>query len=128
MVVVRTVGDHDIGIPLPDQTRDGSPVFQCGHDLAVVDIEHFVGDAEPPRNLLHFFQSALRQRPARGLPVSDIAIGGGDQLDVMSGLGPFHRDAGAAIFGVIGMRAENNDPQFAVAALRRGGRDRKNTG
>jgi hypothetical protein len=41
------------------------------------------GNTQPPAHLHHFFRSPLRQRPSRDLPVTDIAVGCGNQFDVV---------------------------------------------
>ena len=84
MVVVGAVGDDDVGIPLTDQAREGPAILERGHDLTVVNVEDFVGNAESLGDGLHFLQATHGQRTAGHLPVADIAVGGGNQLHVMA--------------------------------------------
>jgi len=57
--------------------------------------------------------------------VTDIAVGGGDQLDVMSQTGPLHGDAAGAVFGIVGVCAEDDNAELSVSGrLSLGGRGR----
>ena len=66
-----------------------APVLQGGQNLAVMDIDDLGCDAQPAAYLDDFFLAALRQRAAGSLPVPDIAVGGGNELDVMPILAHF---------------------------------------
>ena len=46
MIVVRPMAHHDVRAPLADQADDGLSVFQCGQQLAIVNIEDLRLDAE----------------------------------------------------------------------------------
>ena len=95
---------------------------RVGQKFAVVDVEDFGGDAEAAIDLLHFLPAAQGERSSRHLPVADIAIGGGDEFDVMSRLSPHHGDSRAAVFGVVGVCSEYDNAQFAVVRRARGRR------
>jgi hypothetical protein len=49
--------------------------------------------------------------------VADVAIGDGAKFDVVPELGPFGSSAARFELGVIWMRAEDDDAQFAVSFL-----------
>ena len=71
-----------------------------------------------PRDLrgrFDFRGPPLRQRSARHPPVTDIAVGDGNEFDVMPEFGPLRRGASVFVLGIIGMSAEADDPQFSVA-------------
>ena len=59
-----------------------------GKNFAVVDVEDLGGSAEPAIDLEHFVLAPYGKRTAGALPVADIAVGGGDELDVVTGLRP----------------------------------------
>ena len=120
VIVVGPVADHDVRVPLPDQLRNDAPVLECGQDLPVVYVHHFGRNAQPPAHLHHLFLSTLRQRPSRRLPVTDIAIGRRNQLDVVPHFCPLHGHTRAAVLRIVGVRAKDDNPQLAVNRRLRG--------
>ena len=59
-------------------------------------------------------RAPLGERAAGHLPVADVAVGHGDELHVMAQLRPLGRRAAGFVFGIVGMGAEDDDPQLAV--------------
>src|SRR5690242_2457715 len=53
--------------------------------------------------------------------MTDVPIGGGDELHVMPLLRPLHGDTRAAVFRVVRMRAENDDSELTVVSSLGGG-------
>src|SRR5215813_4690991 len=95
MIVVWPVCDDDIRVPLPDEPCDHAPVLERRQDFAIMDVQHFGGYAETAAYFHHLFRAALRQRAAGHLPVTDVAVGRRNQLDVVPGLGPLHGYTGS---------------------------------
>ena len=58
-------------------------------------------------------RTTLRQSPTGHIPMPDVAVGDGDQFDLMSELGPFRRRPADFEFGVVGMR-----PNTIIRSLR----------
>ena len=121
VVVVRAMAHHDVRLPVADEPRDGAAVLERRLQLAVVDVEHLRGDPEDFRRLLHFRGAAARERPAGIPPVPDVAVGDGDELDVMPERRPLRGRPADPELGVIRMRAEGDDPELAVLRARRRG-------
>ena len=68
-------------------------ILQRRQQFAVVDVEHFRGDAEDLGRFLHFGLAAIGQRAAGHAPVPDVAVGDRHELDVMAQGRPLGRDA-----------------------------------
>ncbi len=114
MVIVGAVPDYDVGLPLANQPGEHLAIFECRQDFAVVDVEHFGGYAEHRGGRLHLVGPPDGQRAAGHAPVTDIAIGRGDELDQVAAGGPEARHAPAANLAVVRMRAEDENPQLAA--------------
>ena len=119
VVVVGTVADHDVRLPVADEARDPAAVLQRHHQLAVVVVEHLGLDAEDPRRVLGLRPPAQGQGPAGDDRVADVAVGHRHALDLVAEGGPLRSHAGRVQLAVVGMRAEGDDAQLAV---RGGGR------
>ena len=118
MIVVRAMAHHDVRLPVANEPRDGAAVLQRRLELAVVDVEHLRGDAEDLRRLLHLRRAAARERTAGLPPVPDVAVGDGDELDVMPERRPLRGRPADPQLGVVRMRAERDDPELAVLRAR----------
>ena len=94
-------------------------ILQRRLQLPIVDRQHFRLDAQDLVRRLHFRQPALGERFPIHLPVPDIAIGDGDEFDVIPQLGPLDRGATGAQLGVVGVCAEDDDAGFAVRSIDR---------
>ena len=81
VIVVGPRREHDIRIPLPDAPDDLFPHGQRGQQFAVMVVEHFVRDAQPPSGLLRFGAATFGQRAASHRLMAGIAIGHGNELD-----------------------------------------------
>ena len=90
------------------------PRLEVGHQLAVVDVEDVGLDAELRVAGLDFGLAALRQRSARLREVADVAVGERHELDLVPLRGKERRRTGELQLGVIGMRAECDDPERPV--------------
>jgi hypothetical protein len=108
----------DVRLPVADQARDGAPVLERGHELAVVDVEDLVLDAEDLGALGDLRLAPLGQRAARHCEVPHVAVRGGDELHLVAGCRPQGRDAGSLQLGVVGMGAEGDDAQGLLLRLR----------
>jgi len=111
VVVVRAMAQDDVGLPVADQAGDRAAVLERGHELAVVNVEHLVLDAENARAFGDFGLAALRERPAGLLEVADVAVGHGDELHLVAACGPERRHAARLELGIVGMGAEGDDAQ-----------------
>ncbi len=110
MVVVGPVRDHDVGLPLADLAGDRSPILEGGQQLAVVDVEHFRGDAEDLRALLDLGRAAAGEHRSRDLVVPNVAVRDAHELHRVTELGPTRcRPAGVEL-AIVGMSAEDDDP------------------
>jgi hypothetical protein len=117
--------EHDIRIPLPDAPDDLFPHGQRGQQFAVMVVEHFVRDAQPPSGLLRFGAATFGQRAASHRLMAGIAIGHGNELDrgaQRAELGGGSRGADVAIVRV---RAERDHAQGDVLCQQRGRRQEK---
>ena len=117
MVIVGPVAHDDVGLPLADEPGDLLPVLQRRHQLAVVDVEHRALDAEDLPALGHFRLPPLRQRAAGLFEMADIAVGHGDELDLVPGRRPHRRHAARLELGVVGMRAEGDYAEWSLSRL-----------
>jgi hypothetical protein len=113
------VAHHDVRLPVANQAGHGAAVLERGHQLAVVDVEHLGLDAEDLGALLHFGVAPPGQRPAGALEVADVAVGHGDELHLVPGRGPQGGHAAGLELGVVGVRAEGDDPERALRPRRR---------
>ena len=68
-------------------------------------------DAEDLRALLDFCFPPPSQRPAGALEMSDVAVGHRDELHLVARRRPQRRHAARLQLGVVGMRAERDDPE-----------------
>ena len=108
------MGHDDIGLPVADQPCDRAAMLERRLQFAVVDVEHLRGDLEDACRFLDFVLAALGERAAGHLPVPDVAVGDGDELDVMPELRPLRRGAAGLQLAIIRMGAEADDAQLAV--------------
>ena len=88
VIVVRPMAQHDVGLPVADEARDGLAILERRRQLAVVDVEHFVLDAEDARAVGDLRLAPLGERPAGHLEVSDVAVGHRDELHFVAARGP----------------------------------------
>ena len=86
-------------------------VFQGRQQLAVVDIEHLGLDAQDLGALLDLGRPAASEDGAGHLVVADVAVGHADELDLVAQLGPPRGRAAGFELAVVGMGAEDDDPQ-----------------
>ena len=84
VIVVRPVPHDDVGLPFANEPRDRPPVLERRHQLAVVDVEHFVLDAEDSRAFCHFRLAPLRERTAGALEMADVAVRHRDELHLVA--------------------------------------------
>ena len=71
-----------------------------------------------------FRRPPLGQRAAGHLPVADVAVGHRAEQHVMAQLGPLRPAAAGLVLRVVGMGAEDDDPQLAVIGRRVDGVER----
>ena len=84
MVVIGTRRKHDVGLPLPDLSDDLPAHVQAGHQFAIVVVEGFVLDADPPARLLRLLPAARGERsPALAL-MAGVAVSHRDELHVVA--------------------------------------------
>ena len=76
--------------------------------------EDFDGGAEDLGGLLDFFFAAEGEGAAGFAPVADVAVGDGDEFDVMALGGPESADAAGLELAIVGVGAEADDAEFAV--------------
>ena len=117
VVVVRPRREHDVGVPLPDLADDLLAHVHGGHELAVVVVERFVfRDAEPPRRLLRPPRRRRGERAAAFGLVAGVAVGDGDELDLVAQRGPLGGGAAGLLVAVVGMGAEGDDAEWRRAS------------
>src|SRR5690606_11235956 len=119
VIVLGAMGKHDVRFPLANEAHDLAPRLEVRHELAVVDVEDLGLDPEDARGLLHLARASLGERAAGLVPVPDVAVRERDELHVMARFRPERRDTADLDLAVIGMRAERDDPEFAVIGPRR---------
>ena len=61
MIVPGTMRDHNVGFPIANQARDDTPVLECWHELAIMNVEHFGFDTQSLGNQRRFGGSSLCQ-------------------------------------------------------------------
>ncbi len=91
--------------------RDRAPILERRLEFAVVDVEHLRGDAENPRRFQRLRGAPAGQWPAGLAPVSDVAVGDGDEFHLMSERRPLRGRPREAQLVVVGMRPERDDSQ-----------------
>jgi len=119
MVVIGSVADHQIGLPLADEPAEGPAIIHGHHELAIVDVQDLRRRAQDLRALHDFGGAAPGERPSGHGPVSDVAVGAGNKLDVMPIRGPLGRSPSRRDLAVVRMCAEANDAQFAIVGWQR---------
>ena len=113
VVVVGPVGDHDVGLPLADLAGDRPAVLQRRQQLAVVDVQHLGLDAQDLGASLDLGGAAAGEVRAGHLVVADVAVGHADELDLVARAWPSARGPAGLELAVVGMGAEDDDPERA---------------
>src|SRR5204863_7529395 len=62
----------------------------------------------------HLSGAPFGQRPSGDSPMPDVAIGAGNKFDVMAECGPFGRRSSSGDLAVVGMGAEEDDPELSI--------------
>ncbi len=120
VVIVRPVGEDDVGPPRADEPHDLPPDLERRLQLAVVVVEDLGLDPVDAGGGLHFGLPALRQRPSRHPVVADVAVCDRDELHLVAEGRPLRRDAASVELAVVGVGPEGDNPDLPV--LRRGHR------
>ncbi len=118
VVIVGPMTHDDVGIPFPDQAGDSAAILQGRQQLAVVNVQDFRGDAQEACGGLDLGLAAARQGAAGVAPVADVAVGHGDELDVVPLRPPQDGDAAGLQFAIVRMGPETEDAQLAVVRRR----------
>ena len=124
MIVVGAMADDDVGLPLADETDDFAAVLQCRLQLAVVNVEDLHGDAQHFCRRFHFGFAPQEQGPSGLPPVTNVAIGDGNELHAMPLPRPQSSGAAGSDFAIVRVCAEADDAEFAILG-RHGGRGRE---
>ena len=111
------MGDHDVGIPLTNQTRYGAAIFECWHQLAVMNIEHLRRHSQSLRDFGRLGSSPLGQRSACHPPVANITVRDRHQLYMMPLLRPQRGSTTALVLRIVRMCAEADDVQFSIVGF-----------
>ncbi len=114
MIVVRPVGNDQIGVPGADQPSHGAAIFQGRHQLAVMDVQHLRSRAQDLRGRAHLGQAPGGQGFACHAGVPGVAIGDRGQFHVMSQGRPEHGRSTGTDLRIVGMSPEDDDSQLAV--------------
>jgi hypothetical protein len=125
VVVVGPRREHDIRVPLTYAPDDLLADVERGQKLAIVVIEHFVGDAETPAGFLSFGAAAFGERAAAFDLVAGVAVG--DRHKFHSGAEraePGGR-AGGPDVAIVGMRPESNNTQWMILRRQPGGENQQ---
>ena len=85
--------------------------LEVGHEFAVVNVDHVSGDAENPCALLWLLVAPLRKGTASLREVADVAVGHGNELDLVPVGGPQRGHARRLELGIVRVRAERDDVQ-----------------
>ena len=114
VVVVGTVADGDVCLPLTDQAANHAAVLHGHHEFAIVDVEHLGMVSKNLGALPDFRRAALSKAPARDVPMADVAVGAGNELNMVTQCGPLGTCSTSTEFAVVGVCPKNDDAQFAV--------------
>ena len=119
VVIVRARAEDDVGLPIADQSNDRATVFERRRQLAV----GIVHDLDRRSQVFEASSTSLRRckRPASLAPMADVAIGDRDERMQMALRGPHRPSPADRKFAIVGMRAEGDDAQLAVAGEAGGG-------
>ena len=120
VVVVGARAEDEVGIPGADEARECAAVFEGGLEFAVVVVEHHSLDTEDAVGRVDLGFAAEGEGAAGFAPMADVAVGDGDEEDVVAERGPARGGAADLEFAVIGVGAEGDDAEFAVAGGRQG--------
>src|SRR5262249_10367296 len=118
MVVVGAVAHNDVGFPLSYQAGERSAILDGRQQLSIMNIQDFSRDAKNLCGLLHLCLTTASQWAACFLPMADVSVGHGHELDVMSLSCPHDCHASGLEFAIIRMSAKANDSQLAVVCGR----------
>src|SRR5207247_78206 len=113
VVVIWTVADDNVRLPVADQAADRPAVLHGHHEFTVVDVEHLGLVSKNLGALLDFRRAALSKGPARHAPVADVTVRAGDEFDVVTLCGPLGTCSTGAQFAVVRVRAKDDDAQLA---------------
>jgi hypothetical protein len=114
VIVVGAGAEDQVGLPFADEADQLLAILERGHELAVVIVEDFDACAEEGGGLLHFVFAAEGKWAAGFAPVADVAVGDGDEFDMVALGGPESADAAGLELAVVGVGAEADDAEFAV--------------
>ncbi len=113
MVVKRPRAEHDVRFPFANQADDLLAHFERRQQLAVVVVEPG-GDAQDTGGALHLGLAPLGQRFAGFTPVTNVAVGDGDEFHMVAGRRPQRCRAAGFDLAVVGVRSEADDAELAV--------------
>jgi hypothetical protein len=112
------MAQHDIRLPLSNQSRDRPPVFQRCHQFCVMVIQNLRGgDAKDFGSGLDFGLAPLSQWAAGHLSMAEVAVASGNEFHLMSQLRPKHGRTTHFDLAIVGMRSEANDSEFAIGGF-----------
>ena len=119
MVIVWAMRKDQICLPFANEPRDDFSILQGRHDLAIVNVQHLRFHAHTLGGFLGLRRATLGQRTTSHFPVTDVAVGHGDQLYLVAKLCPLNGAAAQLKLGVIRMRTKGNDAQhtFGLSLL-----------
>ena len=118
VIVVWTVTDDDVRLPVADQAADRPTVLHGHHEFTVVDVEHLGLVAKDAGALPDFRRAALSQASTRHAPMADVTVCTGHKFDMVTLRGPLCACSAGAEFAVVRVRPKNDDAQFAVTGRR----------
>ena len=119
MIVVGAMGDDDVGLPFADEPRDRLPVLERRLELAVVIVQDLEVVSDEPGPVLDLGLAPPGQRRAGFLPVADIAVRHGNELDVIPFRDPQGGRPGRVRFGVVRVGPDDEDPRLSLILRRR---------
>jgi hypothetical protein len=98
---------HDnIGLPLSDEPSNRSAILDSRQQLSVMNVQDFGRDSQNLCSLFHFGFTPPRQGTARVSPMTDIPVGYGYELDMVSLGRPHDSHSSGPEFAIIGMCAK----------------------
>ncbi len=118
MIIVGSMTDHEIGLPIADQTANRPAIFHGDHEFPVVDIEDLNLVSEDFSASLNLRGAPPGQGSSGQAPMTNVAIGARYEFDVVAEGSPFRSGSPGAEFTIVRVCPEDDGPQFPVPERR----------
>jgi hypothetical protein len=114
VIIVGTMGDDDVGLPLADQPRDGLMILNGRLQRPVMVIEDLEVGADELGAVFDLGPPAMNELGPRLFLVADVPVRHGHEFDGTTRGDPESGRPGRPGLAIIGVRPEADDPRLPV--------------